>query len=1211
MDKMLLEGDTERHEEEEFEDSENSQGVERVHVMLRKASRIPIRGRRKVRNSYSKQDFSKPTPLYKEPDVLKAMPPDMKTDIFQAPPTNLEPDIFQAPDLHQNRNPFQSSLMDTKPDVIRESSSVIKPDIFQVNPSDLKEDIFHAPPSDLKRNIFRVTPSNLKSNVFQSKPSNQHPDLFQATSADANPDIFLTSPSIPNNIQVTPLDMKGDIFQSPPSNLKPNPFQARPSTLKPDIFQITPCNQNSDSFQATCLDPEPNVFLPSPSNLKPDIFQSTPSNLKTDIFQTLSSDLNPNTFPSTPLDLKLDVSQVIDSNQNPEPFQATSLDPKTDIFWASPSNLKPDIFQVTPSNTKQNIFQPSTSNPMADLFQASLSDLKTNTTQATTLSTKLDIIQATFSNQNAVPLLAPTLDPKRDICSAKPSDLKPEIFQAISSDLKEDIFQPMPSDLKSDTLKDNALDMKSDVRSSDKKYNPFETTQNDLKQDLFKARPSDLEDVFRSPSPDLKKGIFQDSPIYAKQNGHTSSTQHAFSPLPHQDSKAKAIEEDDYPVFENILLIGQEKCVEDWPEDSPVLNPDWKPPGRYRLRRESLRVTMEKENGKEDFADNGHEKDGKMKKGRRFSVTLGYRRGSKSKYENPNSERRKSQENFLDDNGDINTSCRGSKENFLDEIKYGGVNTSRRASKENYLDDNGDINTSRRGSKENYLDEIKYGALSTSRRASKENYLDDNGDINTSRRGSKENYLDEIKYGGLSTSRRASKENYLDEIKYGGHSTSRRGSKENYLDDGDIHSSRRGSKENYLDEATCGSLNKPRRDSKFLEEYSETKPEFLREGAGEGEENNITQHKKGKKIKIPFLQPRGSKENILDVTKCDDLSGTRRDSKSIPEPEENLPGATCADYHLSEAAEAEWLSAQEDMMRCKHPEAEEIQEKEADTDSLMDWWNSVELWDEFPSDVKEDLTEEEEAKILVMLAEKVQKGIRVFNKVFIERAEGLWKHIITLGAIADNTCSVHKKARIANITGGTTTAVGGVAAITGLALVPITFGASLIVTAVGVGVAAAGGLASASAAISDNVNNSMDRKKVEHVVEDYEAKMADVSKCLKFISDGLEKMRIRSEKRSTWIFHPDWETRRAVQIASLGEGEVAQAVRVVNMIYGQLGSLFQGMKSFYGVHDAREIKKGAKKEFAAKVRDVAQHLQDGLMELYEIREQLQDAVGYI
>ncbi|XP_018618771.2 uncharacterized protein LOC108940849 isoform X2 [Scleropages formosus] len=1078
MDKMLLEGDTERHEEEEFEDSENSQGVERVHVMLRKASRIPIRGRRKVRNSYSKQDFSKPTPLYKEPDVLKAMPPDMKTDIFQAPPTNLEPDIFQAPDLHQNRNPFQSSLMDTKPDVIRESSSVIKPDIFQVNPSDLKEDIFHAPPSDLKRNIFRVTPSNLKSNVFQSKPSNQHPDLFQATSADANPDIFLTSPSIPNNIQVTPLDMKGDIFQSPPSNLKPNPFQARPSTLKPDIFQITPCNQNSDSFQATCLDPEPNVFLPSPSNLKPDIFQSTPSNLKTDIFQTLSSDLNPNTFPSTPLDLKLDVSQVIDSNQNPEPFQATSLDPKTDIFWASPSNLKPDIFQVTPSNTKQNIFQPSTSNPMADLFQASLSDLKTNTTQATTLSTKLDIIQATFSNQNAVPLLAPTLDPKRDICSAKPSDLKPEIFQAISSDLKEDIFQPMPSDLKSDTLKDNALDMKSDVRSSDKKYNPFETTQNDLKQDLFKARPSDLEDVFRSPSPDLKKGIFQDSPIYAKQNGHTSSTQHAFSPLPHQDSKAKAIEEDDYPVFENILLIGQEKCVEDWPEDSPVLNPDWKPPGRYRLRRESLRVTMEKENGKEDFADNGHEKDGKMKKGRRFSVTLGYRRGSKSKYENPNSERRKSQENFLDDNGDINTSCRGSKEN-------------------------------------------------------------------------------------------------------------------------------------YLDEATCGSLNKPRRDSKFLEEYSETKPEFLREGAGEGEENNITQHKKGKKIKIPFLQPRGSKENILDVTKCDDLSGTRRDSKSIPEPEENLPGATCADYHLSEAAEAEWLSAQEDMMRCKHPEAEEIQEKEADTDSLMDWWNSVELWDEFPSDVKEDLTEEEEAKILVMLAEKVQKGIRVFNKVFIERAEGLWKHIITLGAIADNTCSVHKKARIANITGGTTTAVGGVAAITGLALVPITFGASLIVTAVGVGVAAAGGLASASAAISDNVNNSMDRKKVEHVVEDYEAKMADVSKCLKFISDGLEKMRIRSEKRSTWIFHPDWETRRAVQIASLGEGEVAQAVRVVNMIYGQLGSLFQGMKSFYGVHDAREIKKGAKKEFAAKVRDVAQHLQDGLMELYEIREQLQDAVGYI
>lgn len=59
--------------------------------------------------------------------------------------------------------------------------------------------------------------------------------------------------------------------------------------------------------------------------------------------------------------------------------------------------------------------------------------------------------------------------------------------------------------------------------------------------------------------------------------------------------------------------------------------------------------------------------------------------------------------------------------------------------------------------------------------------------------------------------------------------------------------------------------------------------------------------------------------------------------------------------------------------------------------------------------------------------------------------------------------------------------MGGVTAIAGLALAPFTFGASLVITAVGVGVATAGGIASASAAISDNVNNMHDRKKVMHL----------------------------------------------------------------------------------------------------------------------------------
>lgn len=113
-----------------------------------------------------------------------------------------------------------------------------------------------------------------------------------------------------------------------------------------------------------------------------------------------------------------------------------------------------------------------------------------------------------------------------------------------------------------------------------------------------------------------------------------------------------------------------------------------------------------------------------------------------------------------------------------------------------------------------------------------------------------------------------------------------------------------------------------------------------------------------------------------------------------------------------------------------------------------------------------------------ILADKVSRGLRVFNKVFTERAEVLWQSVITLHTIADDINNFHHKAKIAGITGGTTTAVGGVTAIAGLVLAPITLGVSLVITAVGVGVATAGGIASASAAISDNVNNMQDRKKV-------------------------------------------------------------------------------------------------------------------------------------
>ncbi|XP_076149830.1 apolipoprotein L1 isoform X2 [Alosa pseudoharengus] len=354
--------------------------------------------------------------------------------------------------------------------------------------------------------------------------------------------------------------------------------------------------------------------------------------------------------------------------------------------------------------------------------------------------------------------------------------------------------------------------------------------------------------------------------------------------------------------------------------------------------------------------------------------------------------------------------------------------------------------------------------------------------------------------------------------------------------------------------------------------------------------------KKPKKVKNPFMAhvAKGKKKN---------------------EKEERAPG--------DDSAEGQNKSLFEQLDEYRFDKDEE---ENKDLDGLMEWWNTVEQWEDLPQN--DDMTEKEEAKAFAVTAEKVQKGIRVFNKLFTERAEGLWQHVIDLNSIADGLDRFNKRTKIAQITGGSTSAIGGVATITGLALAPVTFGTSLIITAVGLGVATAGGLTSASAGISNQVNNSLDRKKVERIVEDYQEKIGDLNKCMKFIKQGIENLRrFDLIKLKSQAYNQDFpalnniyedgamagkailinanEIMRVVQIANVAGSTAARAVQIASMATGVLTGLFVGMDIYFVAKDSRELKKGAKSEFAGKIREVAEQLHAGLVELNGIREELQ------
>nr|XP_015195800.1 PREDICTED: uncharacterized protein LOC107076535 isoform X1 [Lepisosteus oculatus]XP_015195801.1 PREDICTED: uncharacterized protein LOC107076535 isoform X1 [Lepisosteus oculatus] len=276
-------------------------------------------------------------------------------------------------------------------------------------------------------------------------------------------------------------------------------------------------------------------------------------------------------------------------------------------------------------------------------------------------------------------------------------------------------------------------------------------------------------------------------------------------------------------------------------------------------------------------------------------------------------------------------------------------------------------------------------------------------------------------------------------------------------------------------------------------------------------------------------------------------------------------------------------------------------EGEQTSENLMEWWNTVNQWDAMTPD-NEDLNEKEKDKAINKTVDYVQKGLRVFDSLCMEHTVQLHQYTTSLLCIADDLSKFHKKARIAAITGGTGAAVGGVAAIAGLVLAPVTLGASLAMTAVGVGVATAGGVTGASAAITDKVNNSVDRKKVDKIICDYQERVKDIRKCLIFVTDGMEKLKkYNSCKKGVSSYWDRAKIERTIQAAS----PVSNALQITNMISSDLSAFSMGIDICLQTQEVPRSKKKSESKAALKTRRLAEQLLQRLAELVKAREELQ------
>ncbi|XP_056884305.1 uncharacterized protein apold1b isoform X4 [Takifugu flavidus] len=301
-----------------------------------------------------------------------------------------------------------------------------------------------------------------------------------------------------------------------------------------------------------------------------------------------------------------------------------------------------------------------------------------------------------------------------------------------------------------------------------------------------------------------------------------------------------------------------------------------------------------------------------------------------------------------------------------------------------------------------------------------------------------------------------------------------------------------------------------------------------------------------------------------------------------------------------------------------------------DEDGLLAWWRTVDGWDEWNDASGNDDTEE----VVEQAADRIYMAARLFVRFFNQRGGTLQQRILELLQLADAADSFHKKTVTASVGGGVASVAGSITTITGLILAPFTAGTSLIVTAVGIGVATAGGLTSASANITDTVHSKTDRKKVETMIQGYQEEIKDIKECLDFLQEGMEMLAewdfdkfsdsIAKKHLNQNVKHVMKEGGRAgkalvintesligtIQVLNVAGG-AAKAAQVMSVTTGVMSGLFLALDVFFLAKDSMELKKGAKTEFALKIREVCKELQDGLLELNRIKEQLQKTMDGI
>ncbi|XP_039621242.1 apolipoprotein L2-like isoform X1 [Polypterus senegalus] len=228
--------------------------------------------------------------------------------------------------------------------------------------------------------------------------------------------------------------------------------------------------------------------------------------------------------------------------------------------------------------------------------------------------------------------------------------------------------------------------------------------------------------------------------------------------------------------------------------------------------------------------------------------------------------------------------------------------------------------------------------------------------------------------------------------------------------------------------------------------------------------------------------------------------------------------------------------------------------------------------------------------------------------------------------IAQEMDTVKKNAAIVSVAGSTAGVISGVLCITGLALAPVTFGVSTILTAVGTGVGVAAGVGGVATGITESVLNRKDKEKIKKLFEIYAKAVNEIRDVL-----GIERLAIDAEassgeaasginaahvaaKVASGVPLIVDDIARIADAASDGAAAIGRAVdgaadaaaiasRSAAIAGGVFSGLFIGVDIINICSNGYDLAKGQKNVFAKAIRKIAGELEselDSYRNLYEV-----------